>query len=62
LVNFCEIQYGGLAIEDDLNAILFNPTASTVTKWQMIKRLGGCKACITQCGTMKFCMAIDIKR
>jgi hypothetical protein len=34
-----EILYGGDDIEDDLNAILFNPVASTVLKWQTFKLL-----------------------
>jgi hypothetical protein len=33
--NFYEIYYGGRAIEGDLNAIIFNPVASTILKWQI---------------------------
>jgi hypothetical protein len=32
--NFYDIYYGGRAIEGDLNAIIFNPVASTILKWQ----------------------------
>jgi hypothetical protein len=32
LVDFCEIQYGGHATEDDLGAVLFNPVPSTIPK------------------------------
>jgi hypothetical protein len=38
-VDFYEIQYGDHAIEDDLEAVLFNPVSSTITKWQMFKLL-----------------------
>jgi hypothetical protein len=31
---FYEIQYAGNAIEGDLDAIIFNPAASSVPKWR----------------------------
>jgi hypothetical protein len=34
LVHFHEIQQGGHAVECDLSAIHFNPTASIILKWQ----------------------------
>jgi hypothetical protein len=36
-VDFYEIQYGANAIEGDLDAIIFNPIASTVLKWLRFK-------------------------
>jgi hypothetical protein len=33
LVEFYEIQLGGHDTEGDINAIIFNPVASTVPKW-----------------------------
>jgi hypothetical protein len=32
-----EIQHRDHAIEGDLNAIFFNPVASTISKWQTFK-------------------------
>jgi hypothetical protein len=34
LVDFHEIHYGGHVIEDDLGAIIFNPVASAIPRWQ----------------------------
>jgi hypothetical protein len=34
MVDFYEIQYRGHAIEGDLDAVLFNPVASTIPKWR----------------------------
>jgi hypothetical protein len=34
LVDFHEIHYGGHVIEDDLGAIIFNPVASDIPRWQ----------------------------
>jgi hypothetical protein len=39
LVDFYEIQYGGHAIEGDLDAVLFNPVSSTIPKWRTFKLL-----------------------
>jgi hypothetical protein len=39
LVEFHEIQYGGHAIEGDLDAVLFNPVSSTIPKWRTFKLL-----------------------
>jgi hypothetical protein len=39
LVDFYEIQLGGHAIEDDLEAVLFNPVPSIITKWRTLKLL-----------------------
>jgi hypothetical protein len=33
------MRYGGHATEGDLDAILFNPVASTIPKWRMFKLL-----------------------
>jgi hypothetical protein len=38
LVDFCEIQWGGHAIEGDLDAVLFDPVPSTIPKWRTFKR------------------------
>jgi hypothetical protein len=38
-VDLDEILYGGDYIEDDLDFILFNPVASTISKWQTFKLL-----------------------
>jgi hypothetical protein len=37
LVDFHEIWYGGNAIQGGLNAIIFNPMASTILKWLRFK-------------------------
>jgi hypothetical protein len=37
MVDFYEIQYGGHAIEGDLEAIIFNAVAATVPKWWTFK-------------------------
>jgi hypothetical protein len=37
--NFYVILYGSHAIQGDLNAIIFNPVASTIPKWQPLKFL-----------------------
>jgi hypothetical protein len=39
LVEFYEIQWVCYAIESDLDAIIFNPVASTIPKWQTFKLL-----------------------
>jgi hypothetical protein len=39
LVDFNEIQYGGHAIEGDLDAVFFNPVPSTIPKWRTFKLL-----------------------
>jgi hypothetical protein len=39
LVDLYEIQHGGHAIEGDLNAIIVNAVATTVSKWWMFKLL-----------------------
>jgi hypothetical protein len=39
LIDFYEIQYGGHAIEGDLDAVLFNPVPSTIPKWQTFELL-----------------------
>jgi hypothetical protein len=39
LVDLDEILYGGDDIEDDLNSILFNRVASTISKWRTFKLL-----------------------
>jgi hypothetical protein len=39
LIDFYEIQYGGHAIEGDLDAVLYNPLISTIPKWQTFKLL-----------------------
>jgi hypothetical protein len=39
LVDFREIWYGGNAIQGDLDAIIFNPTSSTILKWLRFKAL-----------------------
>jgi hypothetical protein len=39
LVDFYEIQYGGHAIEGDLDAVLFNAVPSTIPKWRTFKLL-----------------------
>jgi hypothetical protein len=39
LAHFHEMRYGGHATEGDLDAILFNPVASTIPKWWMFKLL-----------------------
>jgi hypothetical protein len=38
---FYEIQYGDIAIEVDLDAIVFNAVAATITKWRTFKLLRG---------------------
>jgi hypothetical protein len=38
-VELDEILYGGDAIEDDLNAIFYNPVHSIIPKWRMFKLL-----------------------
>jgi hypothetical protein len=40
LVNLDKILYGGDGIEYYLDYILFNPAASTITKWWIFKLLG----------------------
>jgi hypothetical protein len=55
LVDFCEIWYGGNAIQGDLNAIIFNLPSSTILKWLMFKALvwrhdsQPCKAMVWDC-------------
>jgi hypothetical protein len=39
LVDFYEIQYGGHAIEGDLDAVLFNPVPLTIPNWRTFKLL-----------------------
>jgi hypothetical protein len=39
LVDLYEILYGDDDIEDDLDSILFNPVASTISKWLTFKLL-----------------------
>jgi hypothetical protein len=39
MVDLDETLYGGDAIEDDLNSILFNTVASAIPKWRMFKLL-----------------------
>jgi hypothetical protein len=39
IVDLNEILYGGDGIEYYLDSILFNPVASTITKWQTFKLL-----------------------
>jgi hypothetical protein len=39
LVDFYEIQYGGHVIEDDHDALHFNPVPSSISKWRAFKRL-----------------------
>jgi hypothetical protein len=39
LVHFYEIQYGGHAINGNLDAVRFNPVPSTIPKWRTYKRL-----------------------
>jgi hypothetical protein len=39
VVDLDEIFYGGDSIEDDLDPMLFNPVASTISKWWMFKFL-----------------------
>jgi hypothetical protein len=38
-VDLDKILYGSNDIEDDLDSILFNPVASTISKWLMFKLL-----------------------
>jgi hypothetical protein len=38
-VDLYEIFYGGDEIEDDLDSILLNPIASTISKWRTFKFL-----------------------
>jgi hypothetical protein len=33
MADFYDIQYGGHAIDGDLEAIIFNAVAATVSKW-----------------------------
>jgi hypothetical protein len=37
LVDFYEIWYTGDAIQGDLDAVIFNPKASTILKWLRFK-------------------------
>jgi hypothetical protein len=39
LVDLDKILYGGDGIKDDLDSILFNPAASTISKWLTFKHL-----------------------
>jgi hypothetical protein len=39
MVDLDEILYGGDNPEDDLDSILFNPVASTISKWRTFKLL-----------------------
>jgi hypothetical protein len=39
LVDLDEILYGDDDIEDDLDSMLFNPIASTISKWGTFKLL-----------------------
>jgi hypothetical protein len=39
LVDFYEIQWGGHAIEGDIDAVLFNPVLSAIPKWRTFKLL-----------------------
>jgi hypothetical protein len=39
VVDLYEIQLGGHAIEGDLDAVLFNPVPSTITKWRTFELL-----------------------
>jgi hypothetical protein len=39
LVDFCEIQWGGNAIEDDLDAMIFNAVAAVIPKWRKLTLL-----------------------
>jgi hypothetical protein len=38
-VDLDKMLYGSNDIEDDLDSILFNPVASTISKWRMFKLL-----------------------
>jgi hypothetical protein len=38
-MNFREIWYAGTAIQDDLDVTLFNPVASTISKWRTFRFL-----------------------
>jgi hypothetical protein len=38
-VDLDEMLYGGDDIEEDLDSILLNPVASTISKWQTFKFL-----------------------
>jgi hypothetical protein len=40
LVDFHEIWYRGIAIQGDLNAVIFNPISSTILKWLRFKVVG----------------------
>jgi hypothetical protein len=40
LVDFYEIQQGSHAVEGGVDAIIFNPVASTIPKWRTFKLLG----------------------
>jgi hypothetical protein len=40
-VDVDEIVYGDDDIEEDLDSILFNPVASTISKWRTLKFWGG---------------------
>jgi hypothetical protein len=39
-VDLDEILYGGDEIEENLDSILLNPIASTISKWQTFKIVG----------------------
>jgi hypothetical protein len=39
LADFYEIQWGGHAIGDDFEAIIFNAVAATIPKWRTFKLL-----------------------
>jgi hypothetical protein len=41
LVEFYELQLGGHATEAEVHAILSNPLASAIPKWQALKLLRG---------------------
>jgi hypothetical protein len=43
LVDLDEISHGGDDIEDDLDSMLFNPVALTISKWRTFKLLSEVK-------------------
>jgi hypothetical protein len=60
LVDFYEIPLAGYDCQGDLEALIFNPTASTILKYWFSNLCGGCITCTIQsCSTMGWdCLAL----
>jgi hypothetical protein len=58
----CKIQQEGYAIKNDLDAIIFNPIASTIPKWRALKPLKWMQNLLQSTSSHEVCVLIDIQR